>query len=96
MDPITACSLFTNVITIVDAAIKASKTIRELYTSSTGFSKETQRLKDEMAHLETITATLAPIEAQLSSVPQQRLLTKVVDECSDVSKRFASSLTRSR
>jgi hypothetical protein len=88
MDPVTAYGLFCNIITMVDTAVKIAKNLKELYDSSNGFSKEAQRLREETDHLTAISNDLSASQVQLSSIPQHPLLTKVAEECVEVSKRI--------
>ena len=88
MDPATIYALFCNIITTVDAAVKIAKNLKELYVSSSGFSKEAQRLIDETEHLTAIGNDLSSSQAQLSSIPQHSLLNKVTEGCGEVSKRI--------
>ncbi len=83
MDPISAISLFGNVITIVDAGVKSVKSLKELYDSSTGFSRTDQRLRAEVSHLEAIVQSLSASQIELASCPQQPLLRKVAEECTE-------------
>ncbi len=88
MDPVTIYSLFCNIITTVDAAVNIAKNLKELYVSSSGFSKEAQRLRDETEHLTAINNDLSSSQVRLSSFPQHPLLNKVTEECGEVSKRI--------
>jgi uncharacterized protein YoxC len=96
MDPVTVYSLFCNIITMVDAAVKIAKNLKELYDSSSGFSKEAQRLQDETERLTTIANDLSSSQVQLPSIPQHPLLNKVAEECVEVSKRIQLILDKSK
>ena len=73
---------------MVDAAVRIAKNLKELYVSSSGFSKDAQRLRDETEHLTAIGNDLLSSQAQLSSISQHPLLNKVIEECGEVSKRI--------
>ena len=88
MDPITAFSLFCNIVTTVDAAVKTAKTLKELYSSSSGFYKEAKRLRDETDKLTAIANDLLSSQTQISSIPQHPLLQKVAAECLNVYQRI--------
>jgi hypothetical protein len=88
MDPILTFGLFCNIVTIVDAAVKIVKNLKDLYDSSRGLSKESQRLRDETEHLTAISTDLSANQVQLSSIPQHPLLIKVAEECIEVSNRI--------
>jgi uncharacterized protein YoxC len=96
MDPVMVYSLFCNIITMVDAAVKIAKNLKELYVSSSGFSKEAQRLRDETERLTTIANDLSSSQVQLSSIPQHPLLNKVAEECVEVSERIQLILDKSK
>jgi len=88
MDPISIFSLFCNVLTVVDAAIKTTKTMKDLYDSSTGYSKTNQGIQDEAGHLEEIAKELSLSQSQLASYrPHHPLLGKVTEECTRISEK---------
>jgi hypothetical protein len=88
MDSVTAFGLFCNIIAMMDGAVKTAKNLEDLYNSSSGLSKEAQRLQDETEHLTAISNGFTAIQVQLSSIPQHPLLNKVAEECVEVSKRI--------
>jgi hypothetical protein len=94
MDPVTAYSLFCNVIAMVDAAVRVAKNIKELYDSSSGFSKEAHRLQHETDILTTIANDLSSSQVQLSSITHHPLLKRVAEECVEVSKRIQMILDK--
>src|SRR4051794_12201423 len=67
MDPITAFSLAVNVITTVDVAVKTGKTLRELYESTSGFTRETEELIQATGQLEKALAGLDSAQSQLTA-----------------------------
>ncbi|KAH8898426.1 hypothetical protein GQ53DRAFT_837333 [Thozetella sp. PMI_491] len=88
MDPVTTYSLFCNIITTVDAAVSAAKNLKELYDSSSGFSREAQRIGIETEHLTSVANDLTSSQAQLSSITKNVVLNKVAEECVEISKRI--------
>lgn len=58
MDPISAFSTAVKILTVADLVIKVDRTIHELYESSSGFTKQTQTLRDGTAELEQALAAL--------------------------------------
>jgi uncharacterized protein YukE len=94
MDPLSAFSLFCNIITTADAAIKISKNLKDLYTSTSGFSKESQRIRDETTALAALLKEISSSQAQLSGVPQHPRVDKVAEECSEVCKGIQSILEK--
>lgn len=89
MDPISIFSLFCNVLTVVDAAIKTTKTLKDLYDSSSGYSKINQQIQDEANHLEEVANELSLSQSQLaSSRPQHPLLAKVTEECNRIAEKI--------
>jgi hypothetical protein len=96
MDPGTVYSLFCDIITLVDGAIKTAKSLNELYHSSSGLSKEAQRLQDQTEHLTAIANSLSSSQAQLRLMPQRPLLNKVVEECVEVSRMIQLILDKSK
>ncbi|KAK0612560.1 hypothetical protein B0T17DRAFT_511741 [Bombardia bombarda] len=93
MDPLSAYSLFCNIVTTVDAAVKIGKSLKELYDSSNGFERESERLRAATDHLDTIVKTLASSQVPLSSAPH---LNRVVTECVDVTAKIQAILDKCR
>jgi hypothetical protein len=67
MDPISAFSLAVNVVTMVDIAVKTGKTLRELYKSTSGFTKQTQELIQATSQFEKTLAALDAAQNQLAT-----------------------------
>ncbi|KAK3319785.1 hypothetical protein B0T19DRAFT_271667 [Cercophora scortea] len=97
MDPISAFSLFCNIYTTVDGAVKIGKNIKELYDSATGLSKKAQRLHDELQDLNGCIQTLSSDHEKLSSLPAQPPhLSKVSSECLQVTAKIQAILDKCR
>jgi len=96
MDPLSAFSLFCNIITTVEAAIKIAKNLKELYTSTSGFSKESQCIRDEVTALTALCKEISSSEAQLSGLPRSPRIDKVAEECVELCKGLQSIVEKSR
>lgn len=68
MDPISALSLAVNVVAMVDTAVKTGKTLRDLYKSTSGFTKQTQELIQAMSQFEKALTVLDGAQNQLATV----------------------------
>jgi N-terminal domain on NACHT_NTPase and P-loop NTPases len=80
--------MFCNVITIVEAAVKTTKALKDLYDLSTGFSNMHQRLRNESKFLEAIAEDLVKSQDKLALSPHQERLTGLTKECANVSKQI--------
>ncbi|KAK1772120.1 hypothetical protein QBC33DRAFT_520331 [Phialemonium atrogriseum] len=67
MDPVTAFSLAVNILTVLDVAIKSGKTVKELYDSTNGFTKETQALEDATRDLNKTVEVLDDAKVRLDA-----------------------------
>jgi len=67
MDPISAFSLAANVVGVVDVAVKTSKTLHELYKSTSGFTKETEELIWATSRFEKALECLDSAQSQLAT-----------------------------
>jgi hypothetical protein len=67
MDPITTFSLAVNVFTMADIAVKTGKTLRELYKSTSGFTKQTEELNRARSQFEKALASLNAAQNQLDT-----------------------------
>lgn len=89
MDLISIFSLCCNVLTVIDAAVKTTKTLKDLYDSTNGYSKINQSIQDEATHLEDIAKELSLSQNQLSSsLPHHPLLAKVTEECNRIAEKI--------
>jgi len=68
MDPISAFSLAVNILTTVDMAIKTGATLRELYESTSGFTKETDGLVETTKQYSKSLSALEDAQLQLTSI----------------------------
>jgi hypothetical protein len=50
MDTVSAFSLAVNIIDMVDMAVKTGKELHELYSSTSGFTKENEALTQATSH----------------------------------------------
>ncbi|RYP66289.1 hypothetical protein DL771_007871 [Monosporascus sp. 5C6A] len=97
MDPLTAFSLFCNIITTVEAVIKTGRELKELYESSGGLASDRQRLQHETAQLRKIATELNTTRRKLPSDPrQQPLLADIAKECADVTGKIDAILDECR
>lgn len=94
MEPLTAFSVCGNIITVVDAAIKAGKTLKELSRSPSGMSRDAQQLRDAAEQLEAITKNLDDYGAELSDNPHEPRLLKIAEQCGQVSKKIKDILLK--
>lgn len=89
MDPISAFSLFCNVVQTVEVAVKTGQTLVELYNSSTGFPKDSETLliatgslKDSIGILKDAQIQLHPPSLGTSSTtPAGIQVASVAAEC---------------
>ncbi|KAH6869180.1 hypothetical protein B0T10DRAFT_569027 [Thelonectria olida] len=92
MDPLTAFSLFCNIITTVEAVIKTGRELKELYESPSGLASDKQRLQHETAQLRQIATGLNTTRRNLASDPRQPLLVDIAQECADVTRKIDAIL----
>ncbi|KAK4182585.1 hypothetical protein QBC35DRAFT_395679 [Podospora australis] len=85
MDPISGFSLAVNVLTVVDMAVNAGKTVHELYKSTSGFTKKTESLLTSSAQLNAALAALDDLtNKQPSPAPKSgvdNVVTLAVQDC---------------
>ena len=89
MDPLSAFSLFCNIVQTVEVAVKTGQTLVELYNSSTGFPRDTQTLlsttgslKESVGILKNAQIQLQPLSSQTSSpTPSGIQVASVAAQC---------------
>jgi ElaB/YqjD/DUF883 family membrane-anchored ribosome-binding protein len=94
MDPLTAYSLFCNIVTTVEGAVKLVRGLKELYESKAAFSRDHERVLENVGNLEVLIDTLSTQHAQISGVRSQPLLDKVASECQEVIENIRALLDR--
>ena len=93
MDPLTAFSLFCNIITTIEAVIDTGREIKELYDSSTGLARDKQRLQHSTAQLRRVATELNSARRKLPSDPhEQPLFAEIAKECADVTNKIDALL----
>ncbi|KAK1749743.1 hypothetical protein QBC47DRAFT_439766 [Echria macrotheca] len=88
MDPVSLCSLFCNVIAIVEATVKTTKAPRDLYHSSSGVSKFQQQLRAKSEFLEALAADLLQSQDAVASFPHQARAADIAKECAVISAQI--------
>jgi NADH dehydrogenase/NADH:ubiquinone oxidoreductase subunit G len=81
MDPVTAFGLACNVLTVLDLAVAAGKELKDLYDSSSGYTKATQPLLEATKHLTDTVQVLKDAEEQFGSAGSRDQLRGVAKEC---------------
>jgi signal transduction histidine kinase len=93
MEPLTTFSLFCNIVTTVDAAIRISRELKELYDSSSGLVGDKQRLQRETAQMRKIIAELNATRRKLPADPVQHpLIAEIAKECADLTDKINAIL----
>lgn len=82
MDPISAFSLAVNVLSTVDIAVKTGKTLWDLYKSTSGFTKQTDKLLLAMSQF----------DAALGQLANPRLDASASERCSATIKEIRAML----
>jgi hypothetical protein len=87
MDPVTAIGLVASIIQFVDVGSKIISTAREIYGSSTGMTREAERLQESAKRLREVSITMMPSFTERLSLDQQELQ-NLARECRELSEEM--------
>ncbi|UNI15720.1 hypothetical protein JDV02_002226 [Purpureocillium takamizusanense] len=97
MDPLTAFSLFCNIVTTVDAAIKTAKQLKELYDAPRGLTGHMERVRRSAAQLGQLVNKLDSERRKVSSESHQRgLFADIASDCKDMAGRIEEIIRECR
>lgn len=97
MDPLTAFSVFCNIITTVEAAVKTGKELKQLYDATSGLTGNHERVERSAAQLRKIAGELDTARRTLPSGSQQQpLFVGIAKECKDVTDKIDAILVECR
>ncbi|OAQ75403.1 P-loop containing nucleoside triphosphate hydrolase [Purpureocillium lilacinum] len=97
MDPLTAFSVFCNIITTVEAAVKTGKELKQLYDAASGLTGNHERVERSAAQLRKIAGELDTARRTLPSGSQQQpLFVDIAKECKDVTDKIDAILVECR
>ena len=94
MDPLTAFSLFCNIITTIDAAVKTGRELKQLYESPNGLTSDKEQLQKSTSQLREIATELNSSRRRLPTDPQQQpLFVEIAKEYADITDKIDAILS---
>lgn len=98
MDPLSALSVASSAIQLLDFGSKLWKQIRELYVSSTGTSDAYNKIMAEARRLRSLNSglarLLAPDKLQRDLTPTEQAVVELCSACDDAAAQVVNELTK--
>lgn len=94
MDPLAAFSLFCNIITTVEVAVKTGRELKQLYESPSGLTGDKEQLQKSTSQLRKIATELNSTRRRLPTDSQQHpIFVEIAKECADVTDKIDAILS---